>query len=218
MKKRRHYEIVRNGIASWYDVNKRDFPWRSTTNLYKILVTEIFLQKTIATNVKNIYIDFFNKYDNMIKILNTEREEIESDIKSLGLSKKRAKILKELSRMVVEEFNGEIPIQPSELTRVNGIADYVSRAFSCFGLGNRTIFFDVNIKRIIERVFNNFKDTIKIKDQIEQNLDKLLPESNCKHFYWALLDFAALICTKKNPKCESCLISSTCHYFSSKVY
>ncbi len=216
MKKENNYEYIRNGIESWYKVNKRQFPWRTTKDLYKILVTEILLQKTIATNVKNMYNDFFSKYDNFGKLFRTKSDEIESDIKSLGLSKKRAKILKDLSKMVVEEFNGQIPLEPEKLTRVKGIADYVSRAFSCIGLENRTMFFDVNIKRIIERVFNNFDKSMKIKTHIEQKLEQMLPIKDCKHFYWALLDFAAIVCTKKNPKCESCVISSYCYYFNSQ--
>ncbi|MFX1239279.1 MAG: hypothetical protein ACFE8P_16385 [Promethearchaeota archaeon] len=139
-------------------------------------------------------------------------EELEKDIKSLGLSKKRSQILKDLSKMIIEKYEGNLPPRAEDLTQVNGIADYVSKAYACVGLNNRTLFFDVNIKRIVERVFNDFDPSKKIKDEIEKKLDKLLPDTECKYFYWALLDFASVVCTKKSPKCEFCVISSWCYY------
>ena len=147
------YTSIREIILDWYKENKRDYPWRKSISLYQILITEILLQKTIALNVSNIYSDFFTKYKDFNTIYNANITDLQSDIKGLGLSNKRAKILKELSKMIITDYNGEIPKDPEVLRNINGIADYVSNAFACFGLNHRTFFFDVNIKRFIQRVF-----------------------------------------------------------------
>ena len=136
MDKEDNYISIRNKILDWYNENKRDFPWRKSKNLYQILITEILLQKTIALNVSNMYNDFFAKYKSFTDISKADISQLQSDIEILGLSNKRSKILKELSAMVLTEYNGVIPHDPEILKKINGIADYVSNAFLCFGLDN----------------------------------------------------------------------------------
>jgi A/G-specific adenine glycosylase len=212
MNERDKYTQVRKEILNWYRENKRDYPWRKSESLYQILVTEVLLQKTIAINVNNIYNDFFTKYVNFNAIYKSEISSLQSDIKALGLSNKRAKILKDLSQMIMTDYNGELPQDPEILKEINGIADYVSNAFACFGLNQRTFFFDVNIKRFVQRIFKPQNLKVKI-ETIYEDLDKLLPKTDFKYVYWAILDFGYKICTKNNPKCEQCPISDRCLYF-----
>jgi len=212
MDKEDNYISIRNKILDWYNENKRDYLWRKSKNLYQILITEILLQKTIAINVSNMYNDFFTKYKGFADIFKADISQLQSDIEVLGLSNKRAKILKDLSAMVLTEYNGEIPRDPEILKKINGIADYVSNAFLCFGLDKRTLFIDVNIKRFVSRAFESSNSKVKI-DVINANLDRLLPKTGCKHIYWAILDFGNKICSKNNPKCEFCPISEKCLYY-----
>ena len=212
MDKEDNYISIRKKLLDWYNENKREYPWRKSKNLYQILITEILLQKTIAINVSNMYNDFFAKYKGFADIFKAEISQLQSDIEVLGLSNKRAKILKDLSAMVLTEYNGEIPRDPEILKKINGIADYVSNAFLCFGLDKRTLFIDVNIKRFVSRAFESSNSKVKI-DVIHANLDTLLPKTGCKHMYWAILDFGNKICSKKNPKCELCPISENCLYY-----
>ncbi len=212
MDKEDNYISIRKKLLDWYNENKREYPWRKSKNLYQILITEILLQKTIAINVSNMYNDFFAKYKGFADIFKAEISQLQSDIEVLGLSNKRAKILKDLSAMVLTEYNGEIPRDPEILKKINGIADYVSNAFLCFGLDKRTFFLDVNINRFVSRAFESSNSKVKI-DVIYANLDRLLPKTVCKRMYWAILDFGNKICSKKNPKCELCPISENCLYY-----
>ena len=214
MNKEDKYILVRERILDWYKENKRDFPWRKSKSLFQILITEILLQKTIALNVKNIYNDFFTKYPGFSEINNADLTKLQSDIKSLGLSNKRAKILKDLSKMIITDYEGEIPHDPEMLRKINGIADYVSNAFVCFGLNHRTFFFDVNIKRFIQRIFSPQDEKVNL-ESLYSKLDKLLPKTDFKYLYWAILDFGSLICSKNKSKCESCPISDNCVYYVS---
>jgi len=212
MVKESKYTLIRNILLKWYDDNKRDYPWRKSNDLYKILVTEILLQKTIALNVSNMYTLFFKKYKDFSSINNANISDLQPTIKVLGLSNKRAQILKALSQIIVTKYNGEIPRDTDKLKEVNGIANYVSNAFGCFGLNKRTLFFDVNIKRVILRVFEPQGSKFN-RDSMYSHLDKLLPKMEFKYIYWAILDFGALICSKNKPKCELCPISDNFFYF-----
>ena len=212
MVKESKYTLIRNILLKWYDDNKREYPWRKSNDLYEILVTEILLQKTIALNVSNMYNSFFKKYKDFSSIYNATISELQPSIKVLGLSNKRAQILKDLSQLIITKHNGEIPRDTDKLKEVNGIADYVSNAFGCFGLNKRTLFFDVNIKRVIMRVFEP-QGSKFTRDSMYSHLDNLLPKMEIKYIYWAILDFGALICSKNKPKCEICPISDNCLHF-----
>jgi len=74
------------------------------------------------------------------------------------------------------------------------------------------LFFDVNIKRVILRVFEP-QDSKITSDSMYSHLDKLLPKMDVKYMYWAILDFGALICSKNKFKCELCPITKHCLYF-----
>ncbi len=212
MVKESKYTLIRNILLKWYDANKRQYPWRKSNDLYKILVTEILLQKTIALNVSNMYHPFFKKYKDFSSINNAKISDLQPAIKLLGLSNKRAQILKDLSQLIVTKHNGEIPRDTDKLKEVKGIADYVSKAFGCFGLNKRTLFFDVNIKRVITRVFES-QGSKFTRDSMYSHLDNLLPKMDVKYIYWAMLDFGALTCSKNKPKCEICPISDKCLCF-----
>ncbi|MHA1284108.1 MAG: endonuclease III domain-containing protein [Promethearchaeota archaeon] len=207
------YNLIREKILNWYKRHKNNYPWRNTRNLYKILITEILLQKTTATNVSKIFNNFFKKYNNFSIILKVNIEELESDIKSLGLSNKRAKTLKDLSKMIINEYNNKIPQDYEILKKIKGIGDYVSNAYLCFGLNYRTIFIDINIKRIILRIFEYPNKKLKLVS-IKKYLNQILPEKDYKHFYWALLDFGNKICTSKSPNCNNCPLTMICKYYS----
>jgi len=216
MVKESKYSLIRNILLKWYDDNKREYPWRKSNDLYEILVTEILLQKTIALNVSNMYNSFFEKYRDFSSIYNANISELQPAIKVLGLSNKRAQILKDLSRIIITKHNGEIPRDTDKLKEVNGIADYVSNAFGCFGLNKRTLFFDVNIKRVITRIFEP-QGSKFTRDSMYSHLDSLLPKMDAKYLYWAILDFGALICSKNKPKCTLCPIAEHCLYKLSPI-
>lgn len=208
-------EKLRNELLKWYEKNKYDYPWRTTEDQYRILITEILLQKTIASNVNNIYHTFFSKYNNFSDIKKSKIQDLQEDIKSLGLSNKRAKILKDLS-LIVMNNNGKIPEDPKILREVNGIANYVSNAYLCFGLNKKTIFYDVNITRFISRTFNIPKSKERF-ELIENKLDELIPAMDCKRLYWSILDLCNKICIKSSPKCDMCPVSSYCYYYQNDL-
>jgi len=212
MVKESKYTLIRNILLKWYDDNKREYPWRKSNDLFEILVTEILLQKTIALNVSNMYNSFFKKYRDFSSIYNANISELQPAIKVLGLSNKRAQILKDLGQLIITKYNGEIPRDTDKLKEVNGIADYVSNAFGCFGLNKRTLFFDVNIKRVITRIFEPQGSKFS-RDSMHSHLDNLLPKMEVKYIYWAILDFGALVCSKNKPKCTLCPIAQHCLYF-----
>jgi len=81
-------------LLQWFKVTSRDFPWREEYDPYKVLVSEILLQKTKAENVVPIYNSFIKKYPTIQSLHVASYNDIKNDIKLLGLSSQRAKKFK----------------------------------------------------------------------------------------------------------------------------
>ena len=207
------YQKITHNILQWYEEHGKDLPWRKTHDLFKILISEIFLKKTNTTSVKDIYDEFFEKYHGFEDLHETNVEELKSDIKSLGLSNRRSRTLKSLARWVVQENDGKLPRDLSRLKEVKGIGEYVARALKCFGSGKRVLFQDVNIRRVIHRVFRGEQGE-EGDDFVEEKLDLLVPKENVKDFYWGILDLGSKVGQKIEPRCDECPISRLCHEHS----
>ena len=205
-------DFIRTKLLKWYEKNKKDLPWRKTEDLFKVLISEIFLQKTNTSSVDNIYEPFFSKYHNFNDLYKADPEELKSDIEELGLVNRRVKTLKSLGKLVMGEYNGEIPPDSDTLKEIYGIGDYISKAFRCFGLNKREIFLDTNIKRILQRIWESRK-----QKNLKNRLDQLMPAKHFQEFYYALLDFGSKICSQNRPECNICPFSPICDYYQKRT-
>jgi A/G-specific adenine glycosylase len=144
-------ELFIGTLLEWHKRNCRDFPWRRLSDPYKILISEILLQKTRAENVVAVFNRFITKYPNAEKLFTASSSELKSEIEILGLHTQRATKLQKLARILVEIYNGTVPNNKKELLELPGIGIYVANAVLCFAFGYDVPLLDTNIGRIIER-------------------------------------------------------------------
>jgi A/G-specific adenine glycosylase len=171
---------------------------------------EKLLQQTTYGHVMKVYNLFFEKFPNIQSLAQAEPPDIECTIRRLGFQRQRAKQLKEMAVMIVNEFGGKIPSNKEDLLRLSGVGDYVASAVLSFAFGKDMAIVDMNVRRVVGRFFG-WK---RIKDrEIERRLSELIPKGKSKQLNWAIIDFSALICSRK-PKCKICLLNDPCSYFS----
>lgn len=196
-----------------------DYPWRRDRTPYKVLISEIFLTRTKATQVVPVYNNFIEKYPTLERFLDMEVNDVEDLIKSLGLLF-RAKQLKELSIQIKKVFNKTIPKSEEELKDLKGIGNYGSNAILCFGFNQKKALIDTNFIRIYKRVFSidSKTKTPKTDKYLWEFSEKLLPEIYFIEFNYALLDIGGRICLNKNPKCNICPLNQLCHYCEKIFY
>ena len=207
---RKFVNKYRKLLLTWYQLNRRNFPWRREIGDYHIIVTEILLQQTKAERVANYYSTFFHKYPSWEKLYYNAKTKIEKDLKPLGLQKQRAKRLKDLSSTVgprgptTEQLRNNKDSFPS-------IGFYISRCIDVFIFNKKKAVIDTNINRILNRNFGK-REKVDYRYDLElhQVADKLVPRNNPKEFNWAWLDLGALICKPKTPRCTDCPINSFC--------
>ena len=209
-------ELFVDTLLEWHKRNSRDFPWRRISDPYKILISEILLQKTRAENVVVVFNRFATKYPNAKKLSIASFSELKHEIEILGLHTQRATKLQKLAKILVTKCDGKVPNNKEELLELPGIGIYIANAVLCFAFGYDVPLLDTNIGRIIERVF-----TVKVageerkKHEVWEMIAEFVPEGKARDYNYSLIDFGALVCTARNPRHDLCPLTEICDYYSS---
>jgi A/G-specific adenine glycosylase len=206
-------QFLQRGLLRWFDENGRDFPWRDpTTTKYKQILSEILLQRTRAETVARYYACFFDKYPDWKSLSRATIDELEEIMRPLGLYRHRARRLYKLGQEI-KRRRGRIPETSDELADSGFGGLYVINAFELFALHKRKPLLDVNMSRVLKRYFNAGEFMDVRHDKVVQALaNDIIEVRRCKELNWAILDFAALVCTKRAPACGTCTLSPRCLY------
>lgn len=206
-------EIFHYYILDWYDKNKREFPWRYTFDPYKVLVSEILLQQTNVRTVTSPYLMIISKYKNITSLSNADIIELKEIVKGIGLVY-RADRLINISKEIIQNHSGEIPDEWNNLIRIKGIGKYICSAILCFGYNKPYAILDTNVIRLFERIFGLKSECSRPREdkKLWSFAQMLLPGKDYVHYNYALLDFASMVCTAANPKCDLCPLKQLCRY------
>ncbi|MEM1590039.1 MAG: hypothetical protein QW175_06445 [Candidatus Bathyarchaeia archaeon] len=197
-------------LLSWFSSHGRDFPWRRETDPYRILVAEKLLQQTTYGHVMKVYEIFFKKFPDIKSLADADILEIEAVIRRLGFQRQRARQFKEIARVIVDEYGGAVPSKKEDLLKLSGVGDYVASAVLCFAFNKDEAIVDMNVRRVVGRFFGWEELSDK---EIANRLLKIIPAGKAKQFNWALIDFSALLCSRK-PKCRKCFLNDACLYYA----
>lgn len=199
----------RSRLLEWVSSPKRDFPWRHDIDPYRILVTEKLLQQTTYGHVMKVHELFFEEFPDIDTLAKAQTSDIEDVIKRLGFQRQRSRQLKEMGLMLLEVHKGVVPSNKDDLLKLPGIGDYVADAALCFAFNKDVPIVDMNVRRVVGRCLGWKKTSYK---ELERGLRKIIPRGAAKTFNWGIIDFSALICSRK-PKCRLCFLSDLCSYF-----
>ena len=205
-------------ILAWYDNNKRSLPWRvgknSPKKLYYRLLSEFMLQQT---QVKTV-IPYFKKFTKRYKTLKSLSKANETQILKLweGLGYyRRARNLLASTKLLVKQNNSKLPNTLKEIKKLPGVGDYTANALMGFIHNYPTIALDGNVKRVFTRYLNKKESKINFEKLIDTNKKNLFITNRNSDFVEALMEFGALICKPKDPKCSQCCLNKSCKYFKS---
>lgn len=210
--------ILAENLIKWSAKNSPEYPWRKTSDPYHIMVSEMLLRRTRASSVPVVYENFLKKFPTVSSLARSSLETIENIIKSLGM-KSRSSKMKMAAKLIVEDYSGKFPSDEAELLAIVGKeSQYTVNAIRCFGLNQKVPIFDVNVKRIFERIYSIDFGKAPHKKKISWKIvSEVLPEKNIKQYNWALLDLGKAVCTPASPKCIICPLKSICDYASKKT-
>ncbi|MDC0366016.1 A/G-specific adenine glycosylase [Pelagibacteraceae bacterium] len=168
------------------------------------------------TQVKTV-IPYFNKFTKKFKTLQNLSKSKEKEILKLweGLGYyRRARNLLASSKLLVKEYNSKLPYEIKEIKKLPGVGEYTANALLGLVHNKPTIAIDGNVKRVFARVLNKKELKIDFEKFIELNKKNLFSTKRNSDFVEALMEFGALICKPKDPKCSICNLKKMCKYFN----
>ncbi len=178
-------------VWNFYKKNKRDFPWRQTTDPYNILVSEIMLQQTQAPRVIAYYNAWIKKFPNVKKLAKATFSQIYPYWQGLGYNR-RALALQKLAQEVVKNHSGKLPEDFGQLQQLPGIGPYTARAVSIFSFNRPITCLETNIRRVFIHHF--FPEAEVVSDEeILPLLELALPAKRSREWHWALMDYGAFL-------------------------
>jgi len=200
-------------VLRWYNHNRKSYPWRLTKNPYKILTTEMLLRKTTRMQVKRVFPIFFKKFPTVKSLAHAEQKEIEKIVTSLGMERTRSKLLLDVAKTISKTYHGTVPTRKEDLLNLPGVGEYTASAVLLLTKSEKHPLVDTNSKRVIERIFIGEKTSRRVDRETRDFVSLLLPEKQFVEFNLAILDFAASVCTSRNPRCGTCPLTKICLYY-----
>ncbi len=174
------------------------------------------LQQTQVKTVVPYFVNFTNKYKTLKSLSNCSEKEILKQWEGLGYYR-RARNLLACSKKLVNDYNSKLPKTLKEIKKLPGIGEYTGNALLGLVYDQPTIAIDGNVKRVFARNLNKEEEKINFDKLISLNKNKIFNTNRNSDFVEAIMEFGALICKPKDPKCIICSLNNTCKYFKSSV-
>ncbi|MBI5415109.1 A/G-specific adenine glycosylase [Candidatus Peregrinibacteria bacterium] len=224
---------LRKDLLTWYKKNKRDLPWRKTSDPYKIWVSEIMLQQTQVSRVLDYYERFLKRFPNIYNLANANWEEFLPYWQGLGFYSRGKNMLRS-AKMLVERHHGKFPKSKLLLINLPGVAEYTSAAILSFAFGKAVPAIDTNLRRVFQRVYgctekgvipranalflhesaNLIRADVPVGATVRSRFQRQYGSSP-SHLNHAFMDLGAMICKSRTPECEICPLQNYCHFFQS---
>lgn len=198
-------------VAEWYAGNKRNLPWRSTRDPYKIWLSEIILQQTRVAQGLPYYEKFVKTFPDVFSLANAKEQEVLRLWQGLGYYS-RARNLHRCAKTVVLEHKGIFPDNYTALLRLPGVGNYTAAAIASICYGEQVAVVDGNVYRVLARAFGIDEDIMSTsgKKVFSDLANELVIGTDAATYNQAIMEFGALHCTPKQPKCDACPIREYC--------
>jgi len=208
-------KFLASTLVLWSHQFGRSFRWReSDISQYRIVLTELMLQRTKADTVAKFEQLFFEKYQDWNSLFEATEKEISDSLVAIGLQNRRAATLKSLAQEM-RKHTGKLPPNRKQLENLPGVGQYVANAIELLVFNIPRPLLDSNMARLLERFIRPRKlADIRFDPWLQRSSQFLIEQGDAATINWAVLDFAALVCKPRNPSCSQCPLSTECSYFS----
>jgi A/G-specific adenine glycosylase len=205
-------------ISEWYNLNKRDLPWRRSKDPYKIWVSEIILQQTRVDQGHDYYVRFLERFPDVAALAGAGEEDVLSVWKGLGYYS-RARNMHSTAKYVVENLSGVFPSDHATLLKLKGIGSYTAAAISSICANEPNPVVDGNVVRVISRLYGFMEPAGSLQSQklIYAKAGELISRENPGDFNQAVMEFGATWCKPANPLCGECIFRQDCYAYKNNL-
>ena len=210
--------IFQNTIIEWYNKNKRDLPWRNTTDPYKVWISEIILQQTKVSQGLPYYNRFITEFPTITDLANSTEDQVLNLWQGLGYYS-RARNLLFTARLIRDKYHSIFPSDYNSIRELKGVGDYTSAAISSFCFKLPYAVLDGNVFRLLSRYFaiDTPIDSSAGKKTFQKMSQELICKKNPDVYNQAIMEFGAIQCLPKNPICSDCVLNSSCKSYGTDL-
>ena len=195
-----------NKIFPWWSSHKRDFPWRDTLDPFRILISEMLLQRSRAGSVGKLYAEFFKRWPNPEAVRDADISDIEALISPLGLTGRATRIK---TMAIAWSEQKTLPHNSSELQELPGVGPYSANATALAMSWDAEPCVDSVSERVLRRFLGN-QDNTEPRQQVANRVYSQVPKRQWRKLNWAILDLASALCMPRIPRCGLCPLLDEC--------
>jgi A/G-specific adenine glycosylase len=188
----------------------------SSVTKYQHIIAEVLLQRTRAETVASFFPGFVREFPSWRKLGKARIRRLQRHLRPIGLWRRRAISIQALAREMAKR-NGRLPRKREDIEALPGVGQYIANAVLLFCHGIPQPLLDVNMARVLERVFGPRKlADIRYDPYLQELAGKVIECKVPGSLNWAILDLAASICLQRKPRCNECPLASMCLYALSR--
>jgi A/G-specific adenine glycosylase len=187
-------------------------PWRRTRDPYRVLVSEVMLQQTQVTRVRQYYPRFLERFPDVASLAAAPARAVREAWDGLGYYA-RARNLHALAKQVTRAHDGALPDTPEELIELPGVGRYTAGAVASFAYERPVPAVDTNVSRVLRRVFwGRSTSNGRRESDVWRLATTLVPKDGKRawKFNQAIMELGALVCVARKPRCGECPVRSGC--------
>lgn len=178
------------------------------SNPFELVIAVALSAQCTDVLVNKVTKTLFEKYKTPEDYLKVSLEELQNDIRSIGLFRNKAKNIQKLSQLLLDEYNGEVPMDRDELTKLPGVGRKTANVVVSVAFGIPAIAVDTHVERVSKRLaICRWKDTVL---EVEKTLMKKVPMDEWSVTHHRMIFFGRYHCKAQNPQCPSCPLLDVC--------
>ena len=178
------------------------------SNPFELVIAVALSAQCTDVLVNKVTKELFKKYKTPEDYLSVPLEELQNDIRSIGLFRNKAKNIQKLCRMLIDEYDGVVPNDRDELTKLPGVGRKTANVVVSVAFGVPAIAVDTHVERVSKRLgICRWKDSVL---EVEQTLMKKVPKDEWSVTHHRMIFFGRYHCKAQNPRCEECPLLTVC--------
>lgn len=204
-------------LLSWFDLHgRKDLPWQSPRDPYRVWISEIMLQQTQVQTVIAYFNRFIFRFPTVTCLALATEDEVLSLWSGLGYYS-RARNLHSAAKIITQLHQGLFPQELQALIALPGIGPSTAAAILSQAFNLPTAILDGNVKRVLARFFliKGWPEQAQVKKRFWDYANSCMPQQRCADYTQAIMDLGALCCTSKKPDCLNCPLQNHCQAFKS---
>ncbi len=202
---------IQRSLLSWYDLCRRDMPWRRVKDPYSIWVSEVMLQQTRVETVIPYFEKFMKKFPGVSDLAQADLDDVLKQWEGLGYYA-RARNLHAAATQVMEQHGGRVPRDPKSFRALKGVGPYIEAAVLSIAFDTPMAAVDGNVKRVLARFLSCDTPVNAPKSHAvyQRMADALLNLDRSGDHNQSIMELGARVCTPRNPGCSACPLAGSC--------